>query len=210
MVVGEAARVHEGPPHPRVHHRAVVANEASSPALVVDARPVEAHVDGVGGGVVVGPQERLLGGPVPDNENKISVSVAVVAEKDLLRQGFDVLFEDPEGLLLVLQLGHVDVHGGDILVATGDPLIGVLAPGPFAEVLCAFYQLVAEAFREHGEPVDVGARHFVEGFEVQGGVVVWVQVPLLPVFAVGDHLPHVWVEFIHWVVRRINQMSVVL
>ena len=68
MIVGQTSRVHQHPALLGVRDGAVVADESTAAALVVDTGMVERDVDGVGGCVVVGLQIGLLVGPVPNDE----------------------------------------------------------------------------------------------------------------------------------------------
>ena len=60
MVVRQPTGVNQRPAQPQVGQRAVVAEEATPTALVVDFGSVQGNVYGVGGGVVVGAEVRLL------------------------------------------------------------------------------------------------------------------------------------------------------
>ena len=60
--------MHQHPAFLGVFDGAVVANESAATTFIINSRAVEGDVDGVGGRVVVRPQERLLVGTVSNHE----------------------------------------------------------------------------------------------------------------------------------------------
>lgn len=121
--------------------------------------------------------------PVPGLRTWVRFYLGVVSGVELLGDWGDVVLQELQPLLFVADLVHVDVHGGDVLVAAGETLVllghrkeGQVSPplganmaarlgarqpylvgssGPLAVVLHGLHQLVTHLLREDGEPVDV-------------------------------------------------------
>jgi len=60
MIMSKASGMHQHPALLSIFQGTVVTDEFAAAALVVDVGVVQREVDGVGGAVVVRPQERLL------------------------------------------------------------------------------------------------------------------------------------------------------
>lgn len=68
VIVRQSSGMHQHVPDLCVRHRAIVAQETTAAALVVDARAVQRNIYRVRGRIVMGPQVRLLRGLVANDE----------------------------------------------------------------------------------------------------------------------------------------------
>lgn len=79
-----------------------------------------------------------------------------VAPEDDSLDRFDVRGEDFEPVFLPVDLAHVGVDGGDVLVAPLETGIDVAPRGPLARKLQLFYHVATEPLRQQWKPEDVG------------------------------------------------------
>lgn len=133
MEVRQPPRVHQHPPGARVHHAAVVPDEPAPAPLVVHPALVQRDVDRVRGRVVVWAERRLLVRPIAHDEvHQRARGVVVVPREDGLLQGAHVAREELQPVAVPRDLRHVDVAGGDRLVAALEALVVVRARRPLA------------------------------------------------------------------------------
>lgn len=117
MQVGQTPWVHEAPPFPGRLNGAVVSMETTASALEVSVFVVEGDVDGEGGRVVVRPEEGLSVRSVLHHKVHHCIALGVVSREDLQRDWGDELSEEVQPLFFKTDLFHVDIVGGNGLVA---------------------------------------------------------------------------------------------
>lgn len=157
MVVGQASRMHEGPPFPWSSNGAVVAQEPAASSLVVDANSVQGDVDGEGGRVVVGHEGWLLVRFVANHKGQFKLGLGVVSWVEFLCDGCNIVQKKLIPFSFKANLVHVYVNSWDILISSLYSAVRVVTCGPLAIMFHFFHQIITGSVSEYGEPVNIWA-----------------------------------------------------
>jgi len=200
--------MHHHPTFSRVDHFAILTNETAATTLIINFWRIEGHIDGVCGGVVVWPEVWLFIGSIPNHEvHRRPGWLMEVSHKHNLLQGSHIEVEHIQPLLIIPDLVHVNVPGGNGLVAALQPLVAVGSVAPAAVVLRFVDEFVTEPLREYGEPENVGTGLFDGGIFGERLAVVDVEIAFLPVPPVSLDLPKVVVFVGGWELFVVDEMA---
>lgn len=154
------------------------------------------------------PEVGLFIWPVPHHEvHRGSGRLVEVSHKNNLLQGTNIEVKHIQPLIVESDLIHVDVPGGNGLVAAFESLVTVGSVTPAAIALRFVNEFVAESLREDGEPENVGAGLFDGGIFGERLAVVDVEIALLPVPPVPLDLPKIVVFVDGWELFVVDEMT---
>merc|ERR1712223_21022 len=199
--------MHEHPSNLCLCDLAIVSEEPTTTALIINSDTVEGHIDGVGGAVMMWSQERLLVRSIPNHEvHKRPWRFVKVSCEDGLLERSDVEVEHIEPLLVKTDLVHVDISRRHSLIAALQPFIVIAAIAPLAKMFSLCHKVCAKSLGEHRKPVNIGTR-LLGVLESHARRVVGVDVPQFPVVPVPLHLPELVVQAACFEVFGIDEVT---